>query len=101
MGDVGVFRLLIEHLPVYRFRRLEMSRLVRLERLPERIRNARIGGLVIQIASPDFSPGFRMMVRPGWFWVRSWTARHSRSYGWREGTCPGPPGACQRRKSVA
>ena len=30
-----------------------------------------------------------MMVRSGWFWVRFWTARHSRSYGWREGTCPG------------
>ena len=21
-----------------------------------------------------------MMVRPGWFWVRLWTARHRRSY---------------------
>jgi hypothetical protein len=28
-------------------------------------------------ASPEFSPGFRMMVRPGGFWVHSWTARHS------------------------
>jgi hypothetical protein len=24
--------------------------------------------------SPDFSPGFRMMARSGWFWVRFWTA---------------------------
>ena len=25
----------------------------------------------------------------------------SRSYVWREEACPGPPGTCQRRKSVA
>jgi hypothetical protein len=29
------------------------------------------------MTSPDISPGFRMMARPGSFWVRSWTARHS------------------------
>jgi hypothetical protein len=58
------------------------------------------GGFSRSGFNPDFLPGFRMMVRPGWFWVRFWTAGHRRSYGRRAGTCPGPPGAGQRRKSV-
>ena len=67
----------------------------RREQFPSRVCNA------VQAPSPDFSPGFRMMVRLGCFWVRFWTDRHSRSYGWREEACPGAPEACQRRKSVA
>ena len=52
-------------------------------------------------ASRNFSPGFRMMARSGWFWVRFWTAGYSPVYGWREGTRPEPLRKCQRRNSVA